>query len=235
MRFVVAGLAALLGGLGLWALTATGASQCRSCRAVTPRAAQQIASAEAVARREARYKGDAHATITHVERVRLPDADPAHRRWIMIQLKSRRAFDVGCPSSRPGPQGGCGAHYLEIGVRPGDDQFGLMWGLTASEVSAIARARRASRSLRIFPDTPALHIRCTIPRGGPRLPTSRSITGTCTTVVEPSNHVRRVTFYEDFRLTPHSPSNEAGWVVKLDRSGRVRSIREIGQPPQLWR
>ena len=230
MRFLVAGLAALLSGLGLWAFggSATDASHCHGCCAA-------LTSAEAVARREAKYHGDAHAAITRVETVRLPDARPGNRRWIMVQLKSRHAFDVGCPSSRPGPAGPCGAHYLEIGVRRDNHQFGLIWGLTASEVSAITRARHASRWLRIFPDTPALNVRCAIPRGGLQLPTSRALTGTCTTVVEPSNHVRRVSFHEYFRLTPKSQPSEAGWAVTLNRSGRVQSIRAIGQPPQLWK
>jgi len=233
MRIQVAALAALLSGLGLWAIggSAAGVTPCHGCRAsVSPR----IAAAEAVARREAKLHGDAHAVITRVETVRIPDARRGHQWWVIVQLKSRHAFFVGCPSSRPGPQGSCGAHYLEIGVHLENHEFGLIWGLTASEVSAIARARHALRWLRIFPDTPALHIRCVIPRGSPQLPTTKALTGTCTTIAEPSNHVRRVVFQEDFRLSPNSKPSTARWVVTL-RRGRVRSVRVTGQPPQLWK
>ncbi len=232
MRIHAAALAVLLSGLGLWAIggSAAGASPCHGCRAsVSPR----IAAAEAVARREAKLHGDAHAVITRIETVRIPGYPGRRDRWIMIQLRSRHAFDVACPSSRPGPPGPCGAHYLEIGVHR--EKFGLIWGLTASQVSAVARVRHAYRWLRFFPDTPALHVRCAIGRGGPKLSTTKPLAGICTTIVEPSNHVRRVVFQEDYRLSPYGKLRTARWIVTVSRSGRVRLVRVTGQPPQLWR
>jgi hypothetical protein len=191
-------------------------------------------SLQPVAHKEAQYYGDAHASITRIETVRIWGARPGHARWAMIRMKSRHAFRVGCPRPGPGVPGPCGAHYLEVGVDLANDKVGLDWGLTASEVSAIARAGHASRWFRVFPDTPALYLRCAIPRGGTQLPTSRSLTGTCSTVAAPSNHVRRVAFVETFRLSPSSKLDKAGWVVTLNRHGRVKSIRVTGQPPQLW-
>ncbi len=193
-------------------------------------------SLQSVAHKEAKYYGNAHATITRIETVRIWGARPGHARWAMIRMKSRHAFRVGCPRPGPGAPGPCGAHYLEVGVDLASHKVGLDWGLTASEVSTIARALHASRWFRIFPDTPALYLRCAIPRGGTQSPTSsRSLAGTCSTVAEPSNDVRQVAFVETFRLSPSSKLSKAGWVVTLGRSGRVQSIRVTGQPPQLWK
>jgi hypothetical protein len=192
-------------------------------------------SLQAVARKEARYFGDPTATITRIEKVRIFGARPGHARWAMIRMEGRRAFRVGCPRPGPGVPGPCGAHFLEVGVDLANPKNVMAWGLTASEVSAIARARRASHWFRIFPDTTGLYLRCPIPRGGTQLPTTGDLTGTCSTAAEPSNHVRRVEFIETFRLSPRGRSSEADWVVTLQRDGRVQSIRVKGQPPQLWK
>jgi hypothetical protein len=192
-------------------------------------------SLQSIAHKQAKYFGDAHAVITRIETVRIRGARPGHARWAMIRMKGHHAFQVGCPHPGPGPAGPCGAHYLEVGVDLANHTSGLFWGLTASEVSAIARARKASARFRIFPDTPALYLRCAIPRGGSQMPHSRRLTGTCSTVAEPSSHVRQVTFVETFRLSASSKPSEAGWVVTLDRHGRVKSIRVTGEPPQLWK
>jgi hypothetical protein len=145
----------------------------------------------------------------------------------MIRMKSRRAFRVGCPRSGPGLAVSCHPHYLEVGVDLANHEAGLAWGLTASQVSAIGRARQASPLFRIFPDTTALHLRCAIPRGGPP---GGALSGTCSTLAPPSADVRRLAFVERW-----GRSHEAGWVVTLSRDGRVRSVRAAGRPPQLWR
>ncbi len=200
-----------------------------------PTAIQISGGGPALAHAQAKYYGDPDATIASVEKVRISGARPGHERWKIFRMKSSHGFRVGCPSPRPGPAGPCDAHYLEVGIDLANHKVGLDWGLTASEVSAIARARQASRWFRFFPDTTALYLRCAIPRGGTQVPTSRSLTGTCSTVADPSNHVRRVVFVETFRLSPSAKLSEAGWVVSLSRTGRVQSIRVTGQPPQLWK
>ncbi len=193
-------------------------------------------SLRAQAHHWAKYFGDARAVIVRIETVSIEGgARPGHRRWAMIRMKGRHAFRVGCPSSRPGPQGECGAHYLELGVDLATHEVGLYWGLTSSEVQAIGRARHANRWLRIFPDSPSLNLRCAIPRGGSYRGPIRTLAGTCSTVANPSNHVRRVAFHEDFRITPASKLTEASWIVTLNRRGRVQSVRVQGQPPQLWK
>ena len=153
----------------------------------------------------------------------------------MIRMKGDHAFRVGCPNPGPGPMGPCGARYLELGVDLANHEVGLYWGLTASEVRAVRQAQHASRWLRIFPDTPALNLRCAIPRGGHYRGRNRTLAGSCATVVQPSNHVRRVEFDETFRIDPRSKPSEASWTVTLNRNGHVQSILVKGQPPQLWK
>lgn len=182
-------------------------------------------SLRAIALKQAEYFGDPHAAITRIETVQLSGARPGHARWTMIQMKSRHAFRAGCVSVGPGPAA-CQARYLEVGIDLTNHEAGLYWGLTASEVSAIDRARQASPRFRIFPDTTALYLRCAIPRGS--LP-GGALTGTCSTVAPPSAHVRKVEFIEKWG------KSTASWVVTLSRSGRVQSIRVTGQPPQLWK
>lgn len=184
-------------------------------------------SIQALAHRQAAYYGDPHAAIAGVETVRIAGARPGHVRWAMIRMKSRHSFRVGCPSVGPGPPGECNAHYLEVGVDLAHHRVGLDWGLTTSQVSAIARARRASPRFRIFPDTTGLYVRCAIPRGGPPGGTLR---GTCSTVAPPSARVRHVEFVESW-----GGSHEASWVVQFGRGGRIDSIRVRGEPPQLWK
>ena len=190
-------------------------------------------SIQTIAHAQAKYFGDPNAAITRIETVRLVGALPGHRRWTMIQMKGRHAFRVGCPRSGPAPPGPCAAHYLEVGVDLANHGKVMYWGLTASEVSAIARARRASPRFRIFPDAMGLYLRCAIPRGGTQLPPDRPLTGICSTEVAPNNHVRRVAFIETWG--GGIGANTAGWIVTLSRSGRVQSVRVTGQPPQLWR
>jgi hypothetical protein len=192
-------------------------------------------SLQALAHHWAKYFGDAHAVVVRIEKVRIEGARPGHERWAMIRIKGHHPFKVGCPRSGPGPMGACGAHYLELGVDLSNHEVGLFWGLTTSEVHAIARARHASKWLRIFPDTPALNTRCAIPRGGFYRGRDKTLSGTCSTVAQPSDHVRRVEFDETFRISPSSKLNSATWTVIFNRTGRVQSIRVNGQPPQLWK
>jgi hypothetical protein len=193
-------------------------------------------SLRAVAREQAKYYGDAHATITRVETVRIRGARRGHSRWAMIRMKGRTAFRVGCPRPGPGAPGPCGAHYLEVGIDLTNHEPGLAWGLTASELSAITKARRASPRFRIFPDTPALYLHCAIPEGGAHLGVA-ALAGTCSTVAPPNNRVRRVRFIETWSPQggASGPQMSAGWVVSLGSQGRVRSIHVNGEPPQLWK
>lgn len=51
-------------------------------------------SLQAIARKQAKYYGDAHAVITRSETVRIRGARPGHERWTMIQMKGRHPFRV---------------------------------------------------------------------------------------------------------------------------------------------
>jgi hypothetical protein len=181
---------------------------------------------EAVAHQKAKHFGDPHAVITKIETVRLSGARRGHQRWAMVQLKSHHDFRVGCIRPGPGLARSCRARYLEVGVDLSNHVAGLVWGMTQSQVSAVTTARRARRQFRIFPDTAGLYLSCAIPRRGS--PSGRTLKGTCSTVVAPSATVRKVKFVESW-----GRSQQAGWVVTLGRSGRVRSIRVTGHPPQL--
>jgi hypothetical protein len=188
-------------------------------------------SLQAIGHKQAKDYGASHAAITRVERVQVVGGGKPP--WAIILMKSRSPFRLGC-SSEPfnsrhiGALGflACHPRYAAFGVKPGSHTAQISWGLSSSQIAAIARARRARRSFRIFPDLTSVNVRCSIPRGGPP---GGTVTGTCTTGARPPNHVRRVEFMEIWppNWTP------AGWVVTLSRSGRVQSIRVIGQPPQL--
>jgi hypothetical protein len=185
-------------------------------------------SLQAIAHNEAKYFGNPQAAITHTETVRI-----GRTRWAMIQMKGHRAFRVAClPLGAIALGGACHPRYLVLGVKLANHEVGLYWGLTASQVSAIARARQASQRFRIFPDVTNLYVRCAIPQGGLH---TGALTGTCSTVAQPDNHVKRVKFVETWKLRASGPLMTAGWVVTLNPGGRVQSVRVTGQPPQLWK
>jgi len=179
---------------------------------------------EAIAHQKAKHFGDPRAVITKIETVRLSGARRGHERWAMVRLKSRHAFRVGCIRPEPGLARSCRARYLEIGVDLSNHVAGLAWGMTQSQVSAVTTARRARPRFRIFPDTAGLYLSCAIPRGG----SPSVLKGTCSTLAAASATVRKVQFLEVW-----GRSQQAGWVVTFGRSGRVRSIRATGHPPQL--
>jgi hypothetical protein len=178
---------------------------------------------QAIAHKWAKYFGDPHATVARFETVQIERS-----RWTMIQMKGR-SFRAGCPSPSPTGFQSCRARYLELGVKLNAHDATMYWGLTSSQVAAVTQARKANQRFRIFPDFMGIAVRCAIPRGGPQ---GGTLPGTCSTNAGPANHVktRRVEFTETW-----GGSNEAGWVVTLDRGGGVHSIRVTGQPPQLWK
>jgi hypothetical protein len=188
-------------------------------------------SLQAIAHKQAKYDGVPHAAITRVEKVQVLGGGKSP--WSVILMKGPSSFPFPCSG---GPIGGIGSglpchpRYAAFGVKPGTHTAQISWGLSSSQISAIARARKLRRLFRIFPDLTSVNVRCSIPRGGP---SGGTVTGTCTSEAIPPNHIRRVEFMEiwppRWNLTP------AGWIVTFSRSGRVQSIRVTGQPPQLWK
>jgi hypothetical protein len=189
-------------------------------------------SLQAIAHEQAKLYGVPHAAITRVEKI--PVVGGGKSPWSIILMRGRSLFLLACSGGPVGVGLGigivraCHPRYAAFGVKPGGRTAELSWGLSSSQIAAIARARRARRGFRIFPDLTSVNVRCSIPRGGPY---GGTVTGTCTTEAQPANHVRRVEFKEIWppRWTP------AGWVVTFSRTGRVQSIRVTGQPPQLWK
>jgi hypothetical protein len=83
-----------------------------------------------------------------------------------------------------------------------------------------------AHTFRIFPHIPDLLVRCKIPRGG-----GGAVAGLCEAKLSAP---REVAFLEHWPLSkPVGHRNTAGWIVTLDRSGRVVSVHDTGSmPPQ---
>lgn len=188
-------------------------------------------SPRAVAYKEAKYSGVPHSTVARIETVQIE-----RPRWTMVWMKGRSAFPYRCPSTNPLGSQPCDARYLVIGIKQGTHDTGLGYALTSSQVAAITSARQASPRFRIFPDFMGIGVHCSIPNGsnpGGTPPGSTvsaaALAGICSTVTASVNHVRRVEFIEGWS------EHKAGWVVTLNRDGRVQTVKATGRPPQLWK
>jgi hypothetical protein len=98
---------------------------------------------------------------------------------------------------------------------------------TASQLAAIASARRASPRFSIFPDFPFGNILCLIPIGDSAL----TMPAVChTRFIAP----RTIRFQARWpvRVPAHTwrQLKRFGWIVSLDRNDHVRSIRQFGDP-----
>ena len=117
---------------------------------------------------------------------------------------------------------------------PSDAYFAIRPGATAGfstffehgDAQMAAEAWKARPAFRIFPDIPDLLVRCKIPRGG-----DGTVPGLCEAKLYGP---RQVAFLEHWPLSkPTGHRNTAGWIVTLDRSGRVVGVHGTGStPPQ---
>jgi hypothetical protein len=186
--------------------------------------------------REAKQSlGDGHPRILRIETVR----DVGGNRLVVATLEGhfKPASSCGLGPCRPSPP----ISYAWLSFSVPKDMSGL--GTTsAAQLAAISNARTAKPIFSIFPDFTQPAIRCAIPRGN----SSGTIAGACITLFDAGaigvRHVRSIEFRERWPFVPtrdgHWPRNEktGGWIVTLDRTEHVRSVRVTGAlPPQLWK
>jgi hypothetical protein len=118
---------------------------------------------------------------------------------------------------------------------PSDVSFAIRAGATGGfstffEHGAIRmadEARKARSAFHLFPTIPDLLVRCKIPRRG-----ASSVPGLCESKLPGG---REVDFLEHWPLSkPYGHRSTGGWIVTLDRHGRVSGVRRTGStPPQL--
>lgn len=101
-----------------------------------------------------------------------------------------------------------------------------------AELAAVAEARAASPTFRIFPRFAELPVRCRIPAAS-----GHTIAGTCWSGWAPlptPSFLRRVAFIEHW--TPESGARATGgWILDLDRSGHVVGTKIYGRTPPQFR
>jgi hypothetical protein len=191
-------------------------------------------SLQQVARQDSKERlGEPHPQIVRTETVRIVDGE----REAVVQMHGHFAIIPNCPFVADPAKNRCHTlhpRYVVLTFSLPNPKSSRGYSTTsASQIAAIARARRAQPQLAIFPDFNGEVVRCAIPRGSPP---GGTIPGTCVTYALPYKHGKRVEFIEHWpQSQPSGSRNKAGWVVTLNRGGRVRSIRVISQPPQLWK
>lgn len=181
----------------------------------------------------ARESGGSDPTVARIERVREPNGE-----WSdVVLVRADYCAAGGNGASIPSPGGGCGPNYAWFSISPDTHRLnGISTFLPHGAVQAVASARRSVSVLRTFSLIPGLLARCRIRRGGPR---DGTVAGLCQSqdLGPLRNGGRRVEFLEHWPLgKPQGRRSTGGWMVVLDRKGRVLRVNTKGQtPPQLWR
>jgi hypothetical protein len=193
------------------ALLAAMAFAAAGCGATTPTSG---------ALRETRDFGGTQPRVVSVERWRISYGDP-----VDVVLVRARFCGTHNGFSSPKINGRC---------LPSEAYFALRSGATAGSSVFLehgasqmtAEAWKARPAFRIFPRIPDLLVRCRIPHGG-----GATVAGLCEAKL---SGPREVAFLEHWPLSkPTGHRNTAGWVVTLDRSGRIVSVHDTGSiPPQ---
>jgi hypothetical protein len=170
--------------------------------------------------REARESGGTQLRVTRVEHWRIANGDA-----VDVVLVRARFCGTKNGVTMPKIHGRCLPTKVYFAVRPGASG-GFADFLNHGYARMVAEAWKARLAFRIFPDFPGLLVRCKIPRGG-----GGTVAGLCEAKLAGSDEVD---FLEHWPLSkPHGHRNTAGWVVTLDRSGRVVAVRGTeSTPPQ---
>jgi hypothetical protein len=173
-----------------------------------------------VALRQARDSGGTQARALRVERWRIANGDA-----VDVVLVRARFCGTKNGFTAPRIHGRCVPQEVYFATRPGA-KGGFAAFLAHGDAQRAAAAWKARPVFRIFPDFPDLLVRCKIPRGG-----GGTVKGLCEAKLDGD---RAVAFLEHWPLSkPSGRRNTAGWIVTLDRSDRVVSVRETGStPPQ---
>lgn len=168
-------------------------------------------------------RGEVHPRVVRVEKVPANPIDGVS--YALALVKADSAFGLRC---LPVPEHGsriCHPHYavIPVALNGGDNvtdpgAVSGKFGVTASQLAAIAKARQANPRFSRFPDIPGWTQPCTIPRlsGG-------TISASCTTSAQPPGHVRYVNFFEYWKVNQGWDSDH--WIVTFNSDGAVRSIR----------
>lgn len=192
---------------------------------------------QAAVRQHARqFLGNGNPKILRIETVR----DLGGNKEIVARLQGNFKLP---PGNGPGCVGRCPSGpppryaWLSFGLGQASEMGGEAV-TSASQLAAIDNAHRARPTFGIFPDFLDMAIQCAIPKGN----SSGTFAGSCSTQFEmPFDHPRSIRFHEAWAFAPTSlgyrrQRADGGWIVSLDRSGHVRSIRRFGDlPPQLWK
>lgn len=186
-----------------------------------------------VALNVARESGGSNPTVARIERVREPNGE----RTDVVLVRADYCAAGGNGASIPSPGGGCGPNYAWFSISPDTHKLnGISTFLPHGAVRAVAAARRSVPVLRTFSAVPGLLARCQIPRGGSP---GGTVSGLCQSQTPGPlrNGARGVEFLEHWPLgKARGKRSTGGWMVVLDRNGRVLSVHTKGRtPPQLWR
>lgn len=165
-----------------------------------------------------------------VVRIETLPADGDGVRYALVLLKADSAFNVLCarvPYRRGRASRDCHSRYesmavaLDVGnnvTSPGN--VCCKSGISASQLDAIARARRVNSVLHDFPYFPGWPFPCSIPR---RNSSASGRAGKCYTIAQPWNHVRYVNFTQYWKRST-GRWGEDHWIVTFGPTGRVESI-----------
>jgi hypothetical protein len=171
---------------------------------------------------DARDAGGAQPHAVRAERWRISNGDP-----VDVVLVRARFCGTGNGFTAPKVNGRCVPSEVYFAIRPGATA-GFSTFFPHGVAQMAATAWKARSAFRIFPDIPDLLVRCKIPRGG-----GGTVAGLC----EAKLYGRRtIAFLEHWPLSkPPGDRNTAGWVVTLDRGGRVVGVRATGSTPPQFR
>lgn len=192
------------------------------------------ASLGQVARQDSKeLLGDPHPQVMRTETVRIVDG----AREGVVQMRGHFTIIPNCPFVAAPSKNRCHTlhpRYVVLTFSLPDPKSSQGYSTTsASQIAAIARARRVQPQFAVFPDFNSEVVRCAIPRGSPP---GGTIAGTCVTYALPYKHAMRVELIEHWpQSQPSGNRNKGGWIVTLGRDGRVRSVKVTGRPPQLWK
>jgi hypothetical protein len=170
--------------------------------------------------RAARDAGGTEPRAVRVERWRISNGDAVDA--VLVQARfcgTKNGFTA------PKVDGRCVPSDVYFAIHPGETG-GPSTFFAHGSVRMADEARKARPAFRLFPAIPDLLVRCAIPRRG-----GGTVAGLCETKL---SRPREVDFLEHWPLNePYGHRNSGGWVVTLDRSGRVAAVHAVGSaPPQ---
>ena len=172
--------------------------------------------------RAVRDSGGTQAHAVRVERWRISNGD-----LVDVVLVQARFCGTSNGFTAAKVDGRCVPSDVSFAIRPGGSAGGPSTFFGHGAVRMADEARKARAAFRRFPAIPDLLVRCKIHRGD-----GGTVAGLCESKL--SARPREVDFLEHWPLSkPQGQRNTAGWIVTLDRRGRVVGVHRTGStPPQ---